>query len=126
MANISFKPKPQDGGGIGSAIGGLTGAALGFFAGGPAGASLGMSLGSGAGKAAEVIGGIGGQKQETMPIETNDSAIGRRIAAVNGDNLQVLKEGILALPEAPPEIRAQFAEPLLSAFQAERQKRGRV
>lgn len=126
MANIAFKPKPQGGGGgFLNAIGGLLGGAIGLGLGGPAGAAQGFGIGSGIGGAADQLGASAQSKApSSAPIETDQTAVGRRIKSISGDDLNVLKEGILALPEAPPEIRAQYAEPLLMAFESERKKRG--
>lgn len=118
MAGISIpQRKPNNQLGQLLTIGGMAaGAALG----GPAGAATGGSLGG-------MIGGLQAQNQSAGPAQVgrqNDSAMQRRMLANQEDRLQALREATLALPQLPPEMRQEYAKPLLTAYTAEAKSRG--
>jgi hypothetical protein len=97
---------------IGGAIGGA-------IVGGPQGAITGHQLGNMAG------GMLNSEKAATPQVQSEGNALSRRLAAMEGDKLQSLREGAIAFsdPGVPPEIRKAYAEPVLTAYQMELKKR---
>lgn len=132
MAQIAMGRKkveqPQNQG-IGQLIGTIGGAAIGTaLAPGPgtaAGAALGgASLGGAIGGAAESYArkGEGKEPNQAPPIEPT-GAVSRRLQSLQNDNLSQLRESINALRDAPPEVRVQASQPLLTAYMMEMKKR---
>jgi hypothetical protein len=92
------------------------GAALGGMAatGGTAAIAMGAMGGAGAGAS---LGGLIGEK--VKPTKEQSTAIDRRIAAgtpAQATGSQKLRDSIMALHEAPPEVRREYAQPLVSAY----------
>jgi uncharacterized protein YcfJ len=98
-------------GGVGSKVGMVAGTAIGAYFGGPAGAVAGASTGA----------ALGGQVGEMVrPSSEGKTAIDRRVAGqgptVQNDASEKLKQSIVALQSAPPDVRAQYAKPLVDAY----------
>lgn len=99
-------------------LGKLAGAGLGAYYGGTEGAAMGYQLGGAAGDAGASLGPKTSPTVETPPLET--SAMGRRMQQSTTDNPTVLKEGLLAYAQLPPEEKKQqppdTASNLLQAY----------
>lgn len=115
--------REEGGGGFLGALGTLAGGVAGFALGGPAGAGLGSQLGGAAGGVAGAVASNGGQGGGgSVPVNT-DSAMQRRLAANSNDSLTQLREAQTALAQLPdPNLRKQYAAPLVQAEQALRQR----
>lgn len=98
----------------------LGGAGIGAAYGGPAGAATGGSLGG-------MVGGIA-SNQSQQPGGVSDSAdqnaMQRRMMAQQDDNLKTLRDAVTALPQLPPEMRQEYARPVMTAYMAEAKQRG--
>jgi outer membrane lipoprotein SlyB len=101
---------------VGGAVGAVAGAMAGTGAGGPGagtvvGAMGGMAAGASAG---QMLG------EKLRPSSEGKTAIDRRVAsqgpAVQNDASEKLKQSIVALQSAPPDVRAQYAKPLVDAY----------
>jgi hypothetical protein len=95
----------------GAALGGAAAAVPGAA---PAAIAMGALGGAGGGSA---LGGMLGEK--VKPSSEGTTAIDRRIQAQSTPQVsgsEKLRDSIMALHEAPPEIKQQYAQPLVSAY----------
>ncbi len=119
---VSGGSKGHSGGGKFGTLGGLAaGAALGATVAATGGAALPAIALAGAGGAATgaSLGGLLGEELDKTKQGT--SAIERRLDStapqlIHSDRSETLKQSLMALHEAPQEIRDQYAPPLLDAY----------
>jgi hypothetical protein len=88
------------------------GAIIGGMAGGPAGAMTGAATGAGLGSA---------MGEMASPGRAGQQAMARRAEMVepqirHSEQSATLRDSILALEQAPPEIKAQYSKPLAEAY----------
>jgi hypothetical protein len=109
----------------GSIVGGVIGAVAGKTPGAAmGGAASGGSLGG-------MIGGAFGQSTpgatresfDKQPVETSDSAMSRKLEAARQERLAVLRQAEAALPQLDPELRRQYAQPIIEATMAEERRK---
>jgi hypothetical protein len=111
----------KGGGKFGTMAGLATGAALGAVVAGTGGAALpAIAMGGMTGAATGAsLGGLIGEK--IKPGREASTAIDRRIQAagpqmVQSETSEKLKQSLMALHEAPPEVKSQYAPQLVNAY----------
>jgi phage tail tape-measure protein len=103
----------KGGGTFGSVAGAIAGGAIGS-AGGPAGTLAGAAAGA----------SLGGMIGEGLsPSKAASTAVERRLQSpgpqmIQSDNTSKLKQSIVALQQTPPEVRAEYSKPLVTAYMA--------
>jgi hypothetical protein len=113
--------KGRKGGGKWGTVAGLAaGAALGALTVGTGGAAAPLAMAALSGGATGA--GLGGMIGEAIrPTKEGSSSIERRLASlgpqmIQSDTSQKLRGSLMALHEAPPAAKQQYAQPLLSAY----------
>jgi len=106
-----YKPARQGGGKAGQMVGGFLGGIAGI-PGGPAGVMAGVATGSS-------LGGVVGNA--ISPEKAASTAIERRLQSAgpqvqSSPQTERLKQSVLALHQAPPDIKAEYAAPLVKAY----------
>lgn len=117
---VTTTPGKRGGGKMGSvlggAVGGVAGGVAGFATGGPAGAVAG-AMGGAAGGAA-----LGERLGEMVsPSRAESSAMERKVGARGADvfhsaQSDKLRQSLMALNQAPPEVQEAYKAPLAQAY----------
>jgi hypothetical protein len=127
IVNSQFQPKDRvtntsgkaGGGGIGSKVGMVAGGVIGGLAAGAGTGGVATAQGAmvGAGAGAALGGAVGNM---VSPERAATTAIDRRAQAapqmLQSEQTQQLKSSLLALKQQPPDVQAQYQEPLSQAY----------
>lgn len=104
----------------GGVVGGIAGNAPGAMAGAAAGANLGGTIG---GLVDPAKAGTVKETPVAPTVETGDSAMSRKLEAARQERLAILKQAEAALPQLDPELRRQYAQPIIEATMAEERRK---